>query len=123
MRKFISLSAILLSFSCLSAEVLECGLFKGFAGGTPIKTVKANLENENIYAYETNQEERASISIVSQEGNFVRVRISQPEDYNEVILDKGMLLSMKERDSFGLVINGAKETKMSAICYKGSAPF
>ncbi|WP_372654343.1 hypothetical protein [Halobacteriovorax sp.] len=122
MKKLLAGIILLTSMSSF-ASTLECGLFKGLASGTPIKKALANLDDENIYVYETNQEEQVSLSIVSQKGNFVRVRISQPEDYNEVILDKGMLLSMEERKSFGLVINGAKEGKMSAVCYKGNAPF
>lgn len=30
---------------------------------------------------------------------------------------------MEEGKSFGLIINGAQAEKMSAVCYKGDAPF
>ena len=127
MKKIIMIGGLLSSLTTgFASEKLDCGLFKGMATGEPVKTATADLSQDSIYVYETNQKERASVSISSIEtevSSYIQVRISQPEDYNEIVFDKSVLLAMEEGKSFALTINAAKENRMTAVCYKGKAGF
>lgn len=122
MKKVLLFLSLTVSTLTYASSSFECGLFKGIPGGTPILKVAADLDNENIDAYETNQEEKVSISIFSQEGGFLRVRISQPHDYDEMIMERAIVDAIEEGQSFGFGINSNSDS-LNAICYKGNAPF